>query len=339
MGCRATTQHTRTHTHTHTHTHTRAAVYTPILLSYHLATLPSYHLYYLTTLQVFYAITFSKELNSIGGNLYAGVPTRTFTRTRTLTRTRTQAPALSFSLSPARSSAPGALFGALIELPAYLALAPATNRLGRRAAYAGFLLLAAAACVILQLELGAELGAARPGSAPAAAGANATRAAAAAAELGGALGGAARWRATGAVLCGRFASVAAVNVGYIVSAELFPTSCRNSGIGWSTGCGRIGAMLAPHLMLGLAKPLLLFALLCVAAAATMGLLPESAGAAMADVPEAERVGTGTRQPASPGLTPAASPREVPLVSASAGGATDTAGGGVAPAGQRWRDGV
>merc|ERR1719424_1763343 len=134
---------------------------------------------------VFYAITFSKELNSIGGNLYAG-----------------------------------ALFGALIELPAYLALAPATNRLGRRAAYAGFLLLAAAACVILQLELGAELG------------------------------GAARWRATGAVLCGRFASVAAVNVGYIVSAELFPTSCRNSGIGWSTGCGRIGAMLAPHLMLG-----------------------------------------------------------------------------------------
>ena len=43
--------------------------------------------------------------------------------------------------------------------------------------------------------------------------ANATRAAAAAAELGGTLGGGARWRATGAVLCGRFASVAAVNVG------------------------------------------------------------------------------------------------------------------------------
>ena len=50
-------------------------------------------------------------------------------------------------------SAPGALFGALVELPAYLALAPATNRLGRRAAYAVFMLLAAAACVVLQLEL------------------------------------------------------------------------------------------------------------------------------------------------------------------------------------------
>ena len=126
-------------------------------------------------------------------------------------------------------------------------------------------------------------------------------------------------------------------MGYIVCAEIFPTSCRNSGIGWSTGCGRIGAMLAPHLMLGLARPLLLFAALCVAAAATMGLLPESAGAAMADVPEAERVGTGDPRPASPGFTPADSPRLVPLESASAGGAASAAaGGGVAPAGQMWR---
>ena len=203
-----------------------------------------------------------------------------------------------------------------------MALAPATNRLGRRAAYAGFMLLAAAACIVLQLELGT----ARHGSsAPAAAGANATRAAAAAAAaaagLGGALGGAARWRATGAVLCGRFASVAAVNVGYIVSAELFPTSCRNSGIGWSTGCGRIGAMLAPHLMLGLGRPLLLFALLCVAAAATVWLLPESAGVAMADVPEDQRVGVAP-----------ASQREV---AASGGGG---AGAGEA-AGERWRAGA
>ena len=71
------------------------------------------------------------------------------------------------------------------------------------------MLLAAAACVVLQLELAG----ARPTGAHAAAAANATRAAAAAAELGGTLGGGARWRATGAVLCGRFASVAAVNVG------------------------------------------------------------------------------------------------------------------------------
>lgn len=189
---------------------------------------------------VFYAITFSTELNSIGGNLYVG-----------------------------------ALFGALIELPAYAALAPATNRLGRRAAYAGFMLVAALACVALQLQM--------PHTRPPAAGANATAAEDVAAS-------AVRWGAMAAVLCGRFASVASVNVGYIVSAEIFPTSCRNSGIGWGTGCGRIGAMLAPHLMVGLERPLLLFALLCVAAAATVWQLPESAGAYMVDVPEDERVG-------------------------------------------------
>ena len=124
--------------------------------------------------QVFYAITFSKELNSIGGNLYAGAPTLTLTLTpHPSPRTPrpsplaphphqspsprpsplTLTPTLTLALSPARACAPGALFGALVELPAYLALAPATNRLGRRAAYAGFMLLAAAACVVLQLEL------------------------------------------------------------------------------------------------------------------------------------------------------------------------------------------
>ena len=100
------------------------------------------------------------------------------------------------------------------------ALAPATNRLGRRAAYAGFMLVAALACVALQLQM--------PHTRPPAAGANATAAEDVAAS-------AVRWGAMAAVLCGRFASVASVNVGYIVSAEIFPTSCRNSGIGWGTG--------------------------------------------------------------------------------------------------------
>ena len=73
----------------------RAAIYTPVS--------PSYYLTTTTTLQVFYAITFSKELNSIGGNLYAGAPTRTRTRTRTQTQTRTRTPArtLTHTLTPA----------------------------------------------------------------------------------------------------------------------------------------------------------------------------------------------------------------------------------------------
>ena len=42
---------------------------------------------------------------------------------------------------------------------------------------------------------------------------------------------------------------------YIVAAETFPTLCRNSGIGWGTGCGRIGAMVAPLIMTSVASPL------------------------------------------------------------------------------------
>ena len=49
--------------------------------------------------------------------------------------------------------------------------------------------------------------------------------------------------------------VAQVNVAYIVAAESFPTLCRNSAIGWGTGCGRIGAMIAPLIMTSVASPL------------------------------------------------------------------------------------
>ena len=90
------------------------------------------------------------------------------------------------------------------------------------------------------------------------------------------------------MLGGRFSSVAAVNVAYIISAEMFPTSCRNSGIGWGTGCGRIGAMLAPLIMATIPHPLVTFSILCLGAALSAWLLPESAGTAMADVPEADR---------------------------------------------------
>ena len=93
-----------------------------------------------------------------------------------------------------------------------------------------------------------------------------------------------------AVLGGRFSSVAAVNVAYIISAEMFPTSCRNSGIGWGTGCGRIGAMLAPLIMATISHPLVTFSILCLGAALSAWLLPESAGTAMADVPDADRRG-------------------------------------------------
>ena len=79
------------------------------------------------------------------------------------------------------------------------------------------------------------------------------------------------------MLAGRFASVAAVNVAYIVAAEIFPTLCRNSGIGWGSGCGRLGAILAPLIMNSAGAPLLLFAALCLVAAASVWASPESRG--------------------------------------------------------------
>lgn len=85
-------------------------------------------------------------------------------------------------------------------------------------------------------------------------------------------------------LGGRFTAVAATNVAYIVSAELFPTSCRNSALGWGSGCGRLGAILAPIVMLNATSPLLLFAVVSLIAAALVWLLPESVGLTLTDVP-------------------------------------------------------
>ena len=192
----------------------------------------------------FYAITFSKELNLLGGSLYLG-----------------------------------ALLGACVELPAYLLLAPLTDSFGRRPAYTFFLLIAAACTLVVNLCVDDDKSdGAAAGAATAAAGAAGAAAAVGTRRLVG----------FAAVLGGRFSSVAAVNVAYIISAEMFPTSCRNSGIGWGTGCGRIGAMLAPLIMATISHPLVTFSILCLGAALSAWLLPESAGTAMADVPDADR---------------------------------------------------
>ncbi|EOD30695.1 hypothetical protein EMIHUDRAFT_113108 [Emiliania huxleyi CCMP1516] len=133
-----------------------------------------------------------------------------------------------------------------------------------------------------------------------------------------------------AVLAGRFASVAAVNVAYIVAAEIFPTLCRNSGIGWGSGCGRLGAILAPLIMTSAGAPLLLFAALCLVAAASVWAspesrgrrtaleeaLPESGGRVMPDVPCSERV-SGCKQAPSPLESPRSTRCVSPISAATA----------------------
>ena len=220
---------------------------------------------------VFYAITFDPSTNAAAGNLYLG-----------------------------------ALLGALVELPAYLMLEPLTNTFGRRRSYCGFLALSALFLLILDHAL-------MSGAADAGGGASASRlvGAAEAAAMEQSASVAAQhtnadetrrllssshhahshhvnWLAVVCGLGGRFASVAATNVAYIVAAELFPTTCRNSAVGWGSGCGRIGAMAAPAIMLSTDRPLLLFVCLSAIAAVLVMVLPESAGATLADVPEGVR---------------------------------------------------
>ncbi len=44
---------------------------------------------------------------------------------------------------------------------------------------------------------------------------------------------------------GKFGVISAFGIIYVQAAELFPTVVRSSGIGSSSACGRIGAILAP----------------------------------------------------------------------------------------------
>lgn len=93
---------------------------------------------------------------------------------------------------------------------------------------------------------------------------------------------------------------------YRTVAEIYPTSCRTSAVGWGTGSGRIGAVLGPHLLLGFTHALPLFAFMCLVAAACVAFLPESVGTALADVLE-------TREPGlepTPNTSLIASPRTV-----------------------------
>ena len=172
----------------------------------------------------------------------------------------------------------GALLGALVELPAYMLLEPLTNHFGRKPTYTVSLALSAA-CLLAQHL--------------------ATPRASAAVDSAGHRPPVANWLAMSAALGGRFSSVAAVSVAYIVAAEIFPTSCRNSGVGWGTGCGRVGAIVAPALMLAAPSPLLLFMGLSLVAACLCQTLPESVGISLADVPQGMSSGARRRSRRQP----------------------------------------
>ncbi|XP_035825611.1 solute carrier family 22 member 1-like [Aplysia californica] len=95
-------------------------------------------------------------------------------------------------------------------------------------------------------------------------------------------------------LVGRFGASAAFAVIYIYSAELFPTVMRNSGMGVSSVCARIGGILAPFVGdlgsvlegdIAVALPLIVFGGLCLTAGLLDLLLPETLNRKLPDTVE------------------------------------------------------
>ncbi|XP_067675131.1 organic cation transporter protein-like [Haliotis asinina] len=85
-------------------------------------------------------------------------------------------------------------------------------------------------------------------------------------------------------MVGKLGVSAAFAIIYVFSAELLPTVVRNSGVGASSTCGKIGGMTSPYIAdLGLliggdlqvALPLIVIGVLCVAAGGLSLLLPET----------------------------------------------------------------
>lgn len=56
------------------------------------------------------------------------------------------------------------------------------------------------------------------------------------------------WLNTTLATVGKFFNSAAFGVAYIYSAELVPTEVRNSSVGTSSVCARIGSALAPFIV-------------------------------------------------------------------------------------------
>lgn len=80
---------------------------------------------------------------------------------------------------------------------------------------------------------------------------------------------------------GKFAITVSYAIIYMFSAEVFPTTVRSASYGFSSTCGRLGAMLAPFMLLlhdyWLPLPQLLFSILALSSGLFCLLLPETHG--------------------------------------------------------------
>lgn len=166
----------------------------------------------------------------------------------------------------------------LLEVPAYLLMASA-DRIGRRRAWAAFLLVTTASLLLL-----AWLHPPTPPSPSSAPLPNAT----ADAHVGGALPPALppspspptpTTLLVALSLLARFGATGASAIVYVAAAEQWPTSCRNLGVNYGAACGRIGSVLAPLVTL-LPSPGAVLGVVGALAAVAVMALPETGGEAI-----------------------------------------------------------
>ncbi|XP_041374429.1 organic cation transporter protein-like [Gigantopelta aegis] len=164
--------------------------------------------------------------------------------------------------------------GNAVELVSYAIIIPMLDKMGRKAAHCSTMIIGGVACILTMFPV--MYG-------------NSSHS----------------WITVTLSMIGRFGATAAFAAIYVFSAELFPTPLRNSAMGASSLCGRVGGMISPYIAdLGTlvsgnwskALPLVVFGgLTCLAGIMSL-LLPETNNRTMPEtIADARRFGRSEKK--------------------------------------------
>ncbi|XP_077591769.1 solute carrier family 22 member 13-like [Stigmatopora nigra] len=155
------------------------------------------------------------------------------------------------------------IFG-LVEIPARLGSLPLIERFGRKRCEASLLIFGGVACLSIL---------AVPEDLPVV--------------------------ATVIAVLGKFASTGSYCIVYVYTAELYPTSLRQSGVGLNSMCARVGGILTPLIRLLAvyhdAIPMILYGVIPISAGGLCMLLPETLNAELQEHVELKRIDKGDEE--------------------------------------------
>ncbi|GAA6220156.1 solute carrier family 22 member 13 isoform X3 [Lates japonicus] len=153
------------------------------------------------------------------------------------------------------------IFG-IVEIPAYLGSLPLIQHFGRRICQAGALFFGGAACLGI-LAIPEDLSIV----------------------------------VTVIAVLGKFAATASFSIVYVYTAELYPTTLRQNGVGLNSMCARVAGILAPLIRLldvyHYTIPMLIYGIIPIVAGGFCLLLPETRNVELQDHAELIKPGTGT----------------------------------------------